>query len=56
MSLLQASFIVLLFVLVRAADLAITAAYARGYIRAFCYGIVALLALIVVLIVLLGLH
>ena len=38
--------VLLLFVCVRCADLAITAALARSIIRAICYGVVALLALI----------
>ena len=49
---LQPVMVVLLFVLVRSADLAISAALARSIIRAVCYGIVALLALIVVIITL----
>lgn len=53
-TILQPLFIVLLFVLVRAADLAIAAGIARNTIRAICYGIVAVLALIVVVITLLG--
>ena len=53
-TLLQPLFIVLLFVLVRSGDLAITSALARGIIRAVCYGIVAVLALIAVIIVLFG--
>ena len=51
---LQPLMVAVLFVLVRSADLAISAALARSIIRAVCYGIVALLALIVVLITLLG--
>ncbi len=49
---LQAGFIVLLFVLIRAADLAITYGIARSYGRAVAYGIVAVLALIVVILAL----
>jgi len=41
-------------VLVRAADLAIGAGIARNTIRAICYGVVAILALIVAIITLLG--
>ena len=51
---LQPLMVILLFVLVRSADLAISAALARSIIRAVCYGIVALLALIAVLLMLLG--
>jgi hypothetical protein len=47
--LLQTEFIILLFVLARSADLAITSAIGRSYIRAGCYGFVAILALIVVI-------
>jgi hypothetical protein len=47
-------FVVLLFVAVSAGDTAISAAIARNTIRAICYGIVALLALIVIIITLLG--
>ncbi len=53
-TLLQPLFILLLFVLVRAGDLAISAAIGRGILRAVCYGIVAVLALIAVIIVLFG--
>jgi hypothetical protein len=49
---LQAGFIVLLFVLVRSADLAITYGIARSYGRAVAYGLVAILALIVVILAL----
>ena len=51
---LQAAFIILLFVLVRSADLAITYGIARSYGRAIAYGIVALLALIVVILALIA--
>lgn len=51
-TLLVPLFIVLLFVLARSADLAIVSALARSYIRAVCYGIVAILALIAVLLTL----
>ena len=46
--------VALLFILVRSADLAISAALSRSIVRAIAYGIVALLALIVVLIALVG--
>ena len=48
------SAVALLFILVRSADLAISAALGHSYARAIAYGIVAVLALIVVLITLLG--
>lgn len=47
-------FIVLLFVLVRSADLAISAGVARETLRAIFYGIVAVLALIAVVLALLA--
>ena len=50
--LLTLSAVALLFILVRCADLAISAALARSIIRACCYGLVAILALIVVIITL----
>jgi hypothetical protein len=53
-ALIQPTFVLVLFVLVRSADLAISAAIARSVIRAVAYGIVALLALLAVLLVLLG--
>lgn len=43
---------ILLFVLVRSADLAITNALVRSIIRAIIYGVVALLALIIVILLL----
>ena len=46
--------VALLFILVRSSDLAISAAIGRSVVRAIAYGIVAILALIVVLISLLG--
>lgn len=52
-TLIQPTVVLLLFVLVRAADLAITAALAHSIVRAICYGIVALLALIALLLALL---
>lgn len=53
--LLQPPFIILLFVLVRSGDLAISAGIARDTIRAICYGFIAILALIVVVLTLFGL-
>jgi hypothetical protein len=50
--LIQSTFVLVLFVLVRCADLSISSAIARGYIRAFCYGLVALLSLIYIVIAL----
>ena len=52
-TLFTAQMVVLLFVLVRSADLAITNALVRSIIRAVIYGIVALLALIAVILTLL---
>lgn len=46
MHLLQPLFIVLLFIVVRSGDIAITSAQMKDTIRAICYGIVAILALI----------
>lgn len=46
--------VILLFVLVRAADLAINAGVARDILRAVIYGIVAILALIALILVFLG--
>ena len=54
-SLIDATFIFILFVLVRSSDIVISAIVARDYWRIAFYGIVALLALIWVLIKLLGL-
>lgn len=45
-TILQYQFVLLLFVCVRAGDIAIGAAYNRDTLRAICYGITALLALI----------
>lgn len=53
-TLIQPLFVLVLFVLVRSADLAISAAIARSIARAVFYGIVAVLALLAVLLVLLG--
>ena len=46
MKLLDATIILLLFVCVRSADIAIGAGIGRDFVRAIIYGIVALLALI----------
>ena len=46
--------VVLLFALVRSADLAIKAGVARDFIRAIAYGIVALLGLVALILVLLS--
>jgi hypothetical protein len=54
--LLQSTFILMLFVLVRSADIAISSGIARDTIRAIVYGIVAILALIVVVLNLVGGH
>jgi hypothetical protein len=43
---LQPIIILLLFIVVRAGDLAISASNARDFIRAIVYGIVAILALV----------
>ena len=48
----QPIFVLVLFVLVRCADLAITYGISKSYIRAVCYGVVAILALIAVLVLL----
>jgi hypothetical protein len=53
-TLISFQFIVALAVLVYCADTAITNAIARRYVRVFCYGIVALLALIFVVLTLVG--
>lgn len=53
-TLIQPLFIILLFVLVRSADLAICAGIARDTVRIICYGLVAVLALFAVVITLLG--
>ena len=54
--LFQPLFIVTLFILVRAGDLAISYGIARETIRAVLYGLVALFALIWMVVILLGLH
>lgn len=46
MHLLQPLFIVLLFIVVRSGDIAISSSQARDTIRTICYGLVAILALI----------
>lgn len=60
MKLLTLTIVTLLFILARSSDLAISNAIAplpaRSIIRAIVYGLVALLALIVLLVVLFGLH
>ena len=53
-TLIQASFILVLFVLVRCSDIAIISAIARSYIRCIAYGIVAILALVYIVFALLG--
>lgn len=53
--LLQPLLIVVLFVLVRAGDLAIQAAAGRDSLRAIAYGFVAILALLVVVLTVFGL-
>ena len=50
--LLSFSVIVLLFVVVRAGDIAISSSVARDVLRAVLYGLVALLALIALVLVL----
>lgn len=55
-TILQPMFILLLFVLIRSADIAITSGIARDTIKTVAYGIVAILALIAVVIMLLGVH
>lgn len=55
-TLIEPSFILILATLVFSADRAITASIVRDFVRVICYGIVALLALIYVVVSLLGLH
>lgn len=50
--LLAPTIILLLFVCVRSGDIAITAARVNDFVRTACYGIVALLALIALVIAL----
>lgn len=52
-ALISFTIVLLLYVFVRCADLAITSAMAHSYIRAIAYGIVALLALIALIVALL---
>lgn len=54
MTLLTPLFVLALYVLVRSADIAISAGVARDTIRAVVYGIVAILALLVVFVTLFG--
>lgn len=53
-TLLQPLFILLLFVMVRSGDIAIGAVRTRDTLRAIVYGIVAILALVVLVIALLA--
>lgn len=53
--LIQPLFVVVLFVSIRAGDLAISAAIARDTLRAILYGLTALLALIAIIVTLFGL-
>jgi hypothetical protein len=46
--------IIVIYVLVRSADLAISSAIARDIIRSICYGIVAILALVFVVLSVFG--
>lgn len=55
-TLLQPQIIILLFVLVRSFDIAVSSAIAHDTIRAIAYGIVAVLAIIASIIILFGLH
>lgn len=55
-TLIDPTFILVLFVLIRAGDIAITAGIARDTLRAILYGIVAILALVAVVVTLLALH
>lgn len=54
-NLIQPLFVLVLFVCVRAGDLAIDAAIGRDTLRAILYGLTALLALIVIIVTLFGL-
>ena len=54
-ALLQPLFVLVLFVCVRAGDIAIGAAVGRDTLRAILYGFTALLALIVLIVTLFGL-
>jgi hypothetical protein len=53
-NLIQPTIILLLFVFVRCADIAITSAMVRSTIRAVTYGIVAILALIALIVALIA--
>ena len=53
-TLINPQFILVLFVLIRAGDIAISAAIARDTIRAICYAIVAILSIIFVVLTLVG--
>ncbi|HLZ64396.1 MAG TPA: hypothetical protein VKR06_46290 [Ktedonosporobacter sp.] len=53
--LIQPFFIIVSAILVRFADLAISSIIAHGVIRAICYGIIAVLALVFVVATLFGL-
>lgn len=48
------TFILVFFILIRAGDLAISAAIARDTIRAICYAIASILAMIFVVLTLVG--
>ena len=54
--LIQPTFILILFVLVRSGDIAIGAARGHDTLRAIVYGVVALLALLCLLFTQLGVH
>ncbi len=49
---IQPTIILLLFVCVRCADLAISAAIGKSYVRSVAYGVVSLLALIALIVAL----
>lgn len=51
---INSQFILVLFVLIRAGDIAISAAIARDTIRAICYAISSILAVIFVVLTLVG--
>lgn len=53
---LQPQFVILFYVLLRAADIAIGASIARDVIRAVLYGIIAIFAIVIVVSALFGLH
>jgi hypothetical protein len=53
-TLINPQFIIVLFVLIRAGDIAISAAIARDAVRSLLYGIVAILALVFVVLALVG--